>query len=97
VRVLDEALTDDRHLLAYDLTDGTKTQVEIASATGLAQSTVSALWTKWRRMGLACERAGRVTHLVMPAEVGLERALKVPQRQKSARPPAPQSETQHAN
>ena len=75
VRVLDEVLTDDRHLRAYELTDGGHTQAEVAGGAGLAQPSISALWQKWRRLGLVHEQHGRATHLVHPADVGLERSI----------------------
>ena len=87
LHVLEDALADDRHLLAYDLTDGSRTQVEVAVAAGIAQSTVSSLWVKWRRMGLAREKGGRAIHLVKAADIGLERAARV-QSRPSAPPPA---------
>lgn len=76
IGALNEILADDKHLMAYDLSDGSRTQVDIASATGLAQSTISALWVKWRRLGIAREKNGRVSHLVRPGDIGLERAVK---------------------
>jgi hypothetical protein len=78
VSTLRATLSDDRHFAAYDLTDGTRTQRQIANETGLGQSTVSGLWVRWRRMGLAREKHGTVAHLVKPSDVGLERSLNLP-------------------
>jgi hypothetical protein len=75
VSTLKATLSDDRHFAAYDLTDGTRTQREIANETGLGQSTVSGLWVRWKRMGLAREKDGTVVHLVKPSDVGLERSI----------------------
>src|SRR5438874_2622654 len=48
--LLTEVLVDPRHLKAYVLTDGTRTQKEVGDASGLSQPTVSNLWQKWKRV-----------------------------------------------
>jgi predicted transcriptional regulator len=40
---------------AYDLTDGTKTQAEIARIVGVTQPNISYYWKKWATLGLTSE------------------------------------------
>lgn len=72
--LIDELRTiaDPKHLAALELTDGSRTQTDVAKASGLAQSTVSNLWLKWRRLGLVMERSGKVIHLARPTDMGFE-------------------------
>jgi hypothetical protein len=84
VRALDMVLLDDRHLRAYELTDGSRTQSEVAAESALSQPSISGLWQKWRRLGLAREQAGRTLHLVNPSDIGMERALRLRSRQLSS-------------
>lgn len=72
VDALEAALRNPKHFQAYELTDGTRTQGQVAQDAGVTQQTVSNLWTKWRRMGLVTERGGRVCHLQRPSDVGLQ-------------------------
>lgn len=65
-------LSDPKHLAAYEASDGTRTQADIAKAAGISQPTVSALWGKWRRLGLVRDVDGKVLHLVRPSDVGLD-------------------------
>lgn len=71
VVLLTEVLNDQRHLLAYEATDGTKTQKEVGEASGLSQATISGLWQKWRRLGIARDVPGGVRHLLRPSDLGL--------------------------
>jgi hypothetical protein len=71
-------LTDDRHLRAYELSDGSRNQVQLAQATGLSQPTISGLWARWRRLGIARVQGKTVVHLARPSDLGLERAMKLP-------------------
>jgi hypothetical protein len=64
-------LKDPRHLAAYEATDGTHSQMEVARLSGLSQPSVSGLWTKWRRLALVLDSDGRTTHLVRPSDLGL--------------------------
>lgn len=65
-------LADDKHLMAYELTDGARTQSEVARSSGLSQPTVSGLWQKWRRTGLARELpGGKIRHLARPSDFGV--------------------------
>jgi hypothetical protein len=67
-RVLD----DEKHLRAFELTDGTRTQGQVATGSGLSQPTVSGLWQKWRRLGLArVDPNGNVRHLARPTDLGV--------------------------
>lgn len=70
--LLREVLADPKHAAAYDLTDGTHTQKEVGDAIGLSQPTVSALWQKWRRLGILQENGGRSKHLASLSDLGLE-------------------------
>lgn len=72
IETLQETLKDPRHLRAYELSDGQRTQPEVAKACGLSQPTISNLWAKWRRLGLVLDRGGRVVHLVQPSDLGME-------------------------
>jgi CRP-like cAMP-binding protein len=70
---LREVLSDPKHLAAFEASDGTRTQGEIAKAAGISQPTVSSLWGKWRRLGLVRDVDGKAAHLVRPSDLGLER------------------------
>jgi len=72
IAVLRDVLTDPRHMTAYELSDGTRTQKEVGDASGLSQPTVSALWQKWRRIGILQEQSGRLRHLASLADLGIE-------------------------
>lgn len=72
IAVWRKVLADEKHLVAYELTDGTRTQRDVADASGLSQPTISALWQKWRRTGLARELpGGKVRHLARPSDFGV--------------------------
>lgn len=71
-------LSDDRHLLAYELSDGSRTQAQVAEATGLSQPTISNLWAKWRRLGIARAQGKTVIHLARPSDFGMDRAMRAP-------------------
>jgi CRP-like cAMP-binding protein len=73
----DVVLKDDRQLLAYELSDGVRTQKEVGEGAGLSQPTVSQLWGRWRKAGLVRIVSGRAAHLARPSEMGLERAEKL--------------------
>ena len=84
ITLLDQVLRDDQHLIAFELTDGRRQQ-EVAEATGLAQPTISGLWQRWRRLGIAQDRGGRVFHLARPTDLGMERAAKMVARHSSSK------------
>lgn len=73
----DAILSDDRHLLAYELSDGSRTQAQVAEATGLSQPTISNLWAKWRRLGIARPQGKTVIHIARPSDFGMDRAMRV--------------------
>src|SRR5438874_10718217 len=70
-------LGDDRHLLAYELSDGSRTQSQVAEAAKLSQPTVSGLWARWRRLGIARAQGKTVVHLARPSDLGMERAIRL--------------------
>jgi hypothetical protein len=69
-RSLRDVLTDPRHQWAYELTDGERTQTDIASAVQLDQTTISDLWAKWRRLGLLDDRGRRPSKLISLNDLG---------------------------
>jgi hypothetical protein len=73
-------LKDDKHLLAYELSDGTRSQKEVGDAAGLSQPTVSTLWQRWRRLGIVRPSGNRVAHLAKPSDMGMERAQQLVSR-----------------
>lgn len=72
VKTLRDVLSDPHHFKAYVLSDGNRGQAEIGKSCGLSQTTVSRLWTKWRRLGIASEISGRTRHLIDPEDLGVE-------------------------
>lgn len=67
-----KVLSDEKHLMAYELSDGTKSQSEVGTASGLSQPTVSSLWQKWRRMGLGRDMPNKkFRHLAKPSDLGV--------------------------
>ncbi len=71
ISTLRTVLADPRHAKAYELTDGNRSQVEVAKGSGLSQPAVSGLWAKWRRLGIVQDRGARPKHLVQPSDYGL--------------------------
>lgn len=72
VSTLNQVLADPRHLIAYELSDGTRGQTTIANESRLSQPTISTLWSKWRRLGLVMDEGGRARHLIRPSDVGID-------------------------
>lgn len=70
-------LRDDKHLLAYELSDGTRSQKEVGDAADLSQPMISILWQRWRRLGIVRPSGSRVAHLAKPSDMGMERAQKL--------------------
>jgi hypothetical protein len=73
---LTHVLKDQKHRLAYELTDGNRTQVEIGKLAGLDQTTVSDLWGRWRRLGLLNETTKRPSRLVSLVDLGWDLKLR---------------------
>lgn len=71
VRLWATVLVDHRHLFAYELSDGTRSQKQIAEQSGLSQPTMSGLAQKWRRLGIARDVDGRTVHIARPSDLGL--------------------------
>ena len=67
---LEAALKEPRHRMAYELTDGSRTQGEVGKLAGLDQTTVSDLWAKWRRLGLLNATGKRPSRLVSLSDLG---------------------------
>ena len=73
---LEEILSTDADRLIYDLTDGKKSQPQIAKRAGVSQPTVSNKWKAWRTLGIIYElpdEPGRCCHLATLESVGLSR------------------------
>jgi hypothetical protein len=77
LEIWETVLKDDKHLLAYELSDGTRSQKEVGDAAGLSQPSVSGLWQRWRRLGVVRPSGNRVAHLASPSDMGMERAQKL--------------------
>ena len=71
IAMLRTTLADERHAKAYELTDGKRSQVDVAKLSGLSQPAVSGLWARWKRLGIVDNRSGRARHLVRPSDFGL--------------------------
>jgi hypothetical protein len=69
---LKQTLSDPKHLKAFELSDGTKTQQQVADGAGISQPSVSQLWGRWRRLGIAREKNGKTAHIVSPSDYGLD-------------------------
>ena len=73
--LLTEVLANDTDKIIYELTDGTRSQPEIARAAGVSQPTISLKWKAWRTVGIVyevLEGAGRCCHLADLRSVGIE-------------------------
>jgi|HubBroStandDraft_6_1064221.scaffolds.fasta_scaffold773344_2 hypothetical protein len=75
--VWETILEDEKHLLAYELSDGSRSQKEVGDAVGLSQPAISNLWQRWRKQGIVRMVGGRVAHLARPSDMGVERAQKL--------------------
>jgi len=70
-KALEGILRDPKHLAAYEATDGSRSQTQVAQVSGLSQPSVSALWGRWRRLALVVETDGRPRHLIRPSDLGI--------------------------
>jgi hypothetical protein len=72
--LLVEVLSSDKHKLAYELTDGSRTVRDIAQLAGMGSGTVSVLWREWTAVGICTEspqRAGRAQHVTPLSRLGI--------------------------
>ncbi|SRR5713226_5376090 len=74
IQLLEAEVKEAKHLLAFEVSDGTRTQKRVGELVGLSQPTVSLLWKRWRRLGIARDVAGRAAHIARPTDIGMERA-----------------------
>ena len=73
--VLAEVLTTTSDRRIYEMTDGLKSQPQLAKQAGVSQPTVSIKWKAWRNLGIVYEmpeEPGRCRHLANLRSVGLE-------------------------
>jgi hypothetical protein len=71
LEVWKDVLRDPKHLRAYELSDGSRSQKEVGEQSGLSQPTISTLWIRWRRLGLVVEVGGRICHIARPSDLGV--------------------------
>jgi hypothetical protein len=74
-QTLQVMLKERKHRAVYELTDGERTQTQIAAMVGIDQSTVSDLWSRWRRMGLLQETPKRPKQLIRLSDLGWDSSL----------------------
>ena len=54
-KLLETTLETDEERLAYDLSDGERTQAEIAQAVRVTQPSISNWWKRWNQMGITID------------------------------------------
>ena len=72
--LLVEVLASDKHRLAYEVSDGSRTVREVARLAGIGATTVFGLWREWMAIGIcleSAERAGRAQHLMPLSRLGI--------------------------
>lgn len=73
--VLSQTLRTETEMLIYELSDGTRSTREVATATGVgSNATVAAFWKKWRKVGIVeptTGQRGRYQRICSLEEVGL--------------------------
>lgn len=72
---LEEILANETDRKIYALTDGTRSQPEIATKAKVSQPTISNKWKTWRTLGIVFELAdepGRCKHLASLDAVGIK-------------------------
>ncbi len=85
IELLREALRENRDWLIYDLTDGCRSQDDIAKAVGVSQPTVLRAWNRWKKLGIVIEVpdiTGRCKHLARLGDLGLEGPADEPPRKR---------------
>jgi hypothetical protein len=71
---LEEILASETDRRIYDLTDGNRSQPQIAQSAKVSQPTISNKWKAWRMLGIVYElpgEPGRCRHLASLESVGL--------------------------
>jgi hypothetical protein len=71
---LEEILTSETDRKIYELTDGKRSQPQIAERAEVSQPTISNKWKAWRMLGIVYElpdEPGRCCHLASLESVGL--------------------------
>ena len=71
---LEEILSSESDRKIYELTDGKRSQPEIAKRAKVSQPTISNKWKGWRMLGIVYElpdEPGRCCHLASLESVGL--------------------------
>jgi hypothetical protein len=67
---LTNVLKEPRHQVAYEVTDGNRTQAEVGKLAGLDQTTISELWARWKRLGLVNDTGRRPAHMISLLDLG---------------------------
>lgn len=65
-------LSERASFIAFQLSDGSRSQREVAEAAGVSQPTISRWWARWSRQGIMRQVGETPTHLIDPADLGLE-------------------------
>lgn len=72
---LEEILSSETDRKIYELTDGNRSQPQIAERAKVSQPTISNKWKVWRMLGIVYElpnEPGRCRHLASLKSVGLD-------------------------
>ncbi len=72
--LLSEVLITEADRRIYELSDGSKSQQEIADGASVSQPNISAKWKAWRPLGIVHDlpdQPGRCRHLASLASLGL--------------------------
>ena len=73
--ILSQSLTDDKSMLAYEFSDGSRTTREIARIAGVkSNATIANFWKQWNKLGIvepSLEHKGRFQRICSLEEVGL--------------------------
>jgi len=89
--LLAQELDSSEKMRIFELTDGIKSQQEVASLTGVSRSTISYYWQKWYGLGILTTsnlRKGRMKKIVSLDEVAIApyRGQKVEEKQITFQP-----------
>jgi hypothetical protein len=72
--LLVDVLSVDKHKIAYEVSDGTRSVREVGKLSGMSPTTVSTLWREWMAVGICSEsraRAGRAQHVMPLTRLGI--------------------------